>query len=185
MSDDKKKTGTEQGSGSDPIGELLEPLIGQIPQDTYIDIPATATATSEEIVSDANSKLEDSLLKIFKKSEEIRLEQQKPLLIAIIVLVAIQLIAFNVIIWLLVSNILEQKEPQLITALLDLQKLQESENQTDAIEAALEALKKDSRYLFEGDVPPPYARGTGAYNGLQETHPTTLAGALREKFERK
>lgn len=119
MSDDKKKTGTEQGSGSDPIGELLEPLIGQIPQDTYIDIPATATATSEEIVSDANSKLEDSLLKIFKKSEEIRLEQQKPLLIAIIVLVAIQLIAFNVIIWLLVSNILEQKEPQLITALLD------------------------------------------------------------------
>ena len=72
-----------------------------------------------------------------------------------------------------------------ITALLDLQKLQESENQTDAIEAALETLKKDCRYLFEGDVPPPYARGTGAYNGQQETHPSTLAGALREKFERK
>ena len=72
-----------------------------------------------------------------------------------------------------------------ITALLDVETLKESENQADAIEAALEALKCDSRYLFEGDVPPPYARGTGAYNGQQEKHPTTLAGALREKFERK
>ena len=72
-----------------------------------------------------------------------------------------------------------------ITALLDVEALKASENQTDAIEAALEELKKDSRYLFEGDVPPPYARGTGAYQGTQEKHPTTLAGALREKFERK
>ena len=72
-----------------------------------------------------------------------------------------------------------------ITALLDVEALKASENQADAIEAALEALKKDSRYLFEGDVPPPYARGTGAYNGAKENHPTTLAGALREKFERK
>ena len=72
-----------------------------------------------------------------------------------------------------------------ITALLDVEALKESENQSEAIEAALEALKKDSRYLFDGDVPPPYARGTGAWSGAQETHPTTLAGALREKFERK
>ena len=72
-----------------------------------------------------------------------------------------------------------------ITALLDVEALKASENQADAIEAALEDLKKDSRYLFEGDVPPPYARGTGAYHGPQEKHPTTLAGALREKFERK
>ena len=72
-----------------------------------------------------------------------------------------------------------------ITALLDVDALKASENQEDAIEAALEALKKDSRYLFEGDVPPLYARGTGAYQGTQEKHPTTLAGALREKFERK
>ena len=72
-----------------------------------------------------------------------------------------------------------------ITALLDVDALKSSENQEDAIEAALETLKKDNRYLFEGDVPPPYARGTGAYNGVQDKHPTTLAGALREKFERK
>ena len=72
-----------------------------------------------------------------------------------------------------------------ITALLDVESLKESENQTDAIARALENLKRDCRYLFGGDVPPPYARGTGAYNGAQEKHPTTLAGALREKFERK
>ena len=72
-----------------------------------------------------------------------------------------------------------------ITALLDVNALKASENQAKAIEEALEVLKKDSRYLFEGDVPPPYARGTGAYSGAQEKHPTTLAGALREKFERK
>ena len=72
-----------------------------------------------------------------------------------------------------------------ITALLDVDTLKESENQQQAIEAALTALKQESRYLFDGDVPPPYARGTGAYSGAQEKHPTTLAGALREKFERK
>ena len=72
-----------------------------------------------------------------------------------------------------------------ICALLDVETLKESENQREAIEAALEALKQENRYLFDGDVPPPYARGTGAYHGSQEKHPTTLAGALREKFERK
>ena len=72
-----------------------------------------------------------------------------------------------------------------ITALLDVDTLKESEDQQQAIEAALAALKQESRYLFDGDVPPPYARGTGAYSGAQEKHPTTLAGALREKFERK
>lgn len=72
-----------------------------------------------------------------------------------------------------------------IAALLDVDTLKESENQQQAIEAALSALKQESRYLFDGDVPPPYARGTGAYSGVQEKHPTTLAGALREKFERK
>ena len=72
-----------------------------------------------------------------------------------------------------------------ITALLDVETLKESENQQQAIKEALASLKRESRYLFEGDVPPPYAGGTGAYNGPQEKHPTTLAGALREKFERK
>ena len=77
------------------------------------------------------------------------------------------------------------RNTKVITALLDVEALMNSENQAEAIEGALEALKQDSRYLFEGDVPPPYARGTGACRGTGEKHPVTLAGALREKFERK
>ena len=72
-----------------------------------------------------------------------------------------------------------------IVALLDVDTLKTSENQQQAIEEALEILKKENRYLFDGEVPPLYARGTGAIGGTQEKHPTTLAGALREKFERK
>lgn len=44
--------------------------------------------------------------------------------------------------------------------------LKASKNQADDIKAALEALKKDSGYLFEEEgTPPPYAAGTGTGNG--------------------
>lgn len=49
-----------------------------------------------------------------------------------------------------------------IRALLDVDKLKASKDQTADIKAALEGLKKDSSYLFETDeTPPPYAAGTG------------------------
>lgn len=50
-----------------------------------------------------------------------------------------------------------------IMALLDLNTLKASKNQTEDIKAALEGLKKDSGYLFESEqgTPPPYAAGTG------------------------
>lgn len=50
-----------------------------------------------------------------------------------------------------------------IQALLDVDKLKASKDQTADIKAALEALKKDSGYLFEDEqeTPPPYAPGTG------------------------
>jgi len=71
-----------------------------------------------------------------------------------------------------------------ITALLDLSALQESEDPKLAIGQALEALKRDSDYLFdETPTPPLYARGTGAYTAAEERNPETLAGALRERFE--
>ena len=72
-----------------------------------------------------------------------------------------------------------------ITALLDVEALEASEDQPAAMEKALEELKLDSGYLFGSDTPPLYAWGTGAWQGAKETRPTTLAGALREKFERK
>ena len=72
-----------------------------------------------------------------------------------------------------------------ITALLDVAALQESEDPTTAVQQALEQLKSEHSYLFASPTPPPYARGTGSRMGETQAKPVTLAGALREKFERK
>lgn len=72
-----------------------------------------------------------------------------------------------------------------ITALLDVEHLMTSENQTAALEEALQVLKQDCGYLFQTETPPPYARGTGAAAPEETRGPATLAGALLEKFERK
>ena len=72
-----------------------------------------------------------------------------------------------------------------IRALLDIPVLQASEDQPHAMEAALESLRKESGYLFETEKAPPYARGTGAWQGANKSAPTSLAGALKERFERK
>lgn len=54
------------------------------------------------------------------------------------------------------------KSAKAIAALLDLDTLRASKNQDADIKAALEELKKDSGYLFDdGQLPPPYAPGTG------------------------
>ncbi len=72
-----------------------------------------------------------------------------------------------------------------ITALLDIDTLKASENQTADLEVALQNLKQDCSYLFQSETPPPYARGTGANQPEVNKSPATLAGALLEKFERK
>ena len=49
-----------------------------------------------------------------------------------------------------------------IRALLDVDALRGSKNQTADIKAALDVLKRDNGYLFESaETPPPYAPGTG------------------------
>lgn len=54
------------------------------------------------------------------------------------------------------------KNAKAIRALLDVDALKSSKNQSDDIKAALDALKKDSGYLFEdAETPPPYAPGPG------------------------
>ena len=72
-----------------------------------------------------------------------------------------------------------------ITALLDIETLKTSEDQTADLEEALQQLKQDCSYLFQSETPPPYARGTGAIVPEVNKSPATLAGALLEKFERK
>ncbi len=71
-----------------------------------------------------------------------------------------------------------------ITAMLDVDALRDSEDQQAAINAALEDLKKESGYLFEEEgTPPPYAPGTGG-SGIPAGSANTLAGAIREKFNK-
>ena len=54
------------------------------------------------------------------------------------------------------------KSVKAITALLDVDTLKASKNQEADIKAALEGLKKDSGYLFDGEgAPPPYSAGAG------------------------
>ena len=72
-----------------------------------------------------------------------------------------------------------------IRALLDLDALKTSENQPHAMEEALLQLKQENAYLFETPIAPPYAWGTGAWQGAHKPSPTSLAGALQERFERK
>ncbi len=63
-----------------------------------------------------------------------------------------------------------------ITALLDVEALKNSKNQTEDINAALEGLKKDSGYLFESEqTPPPYSAGTGSYAFVGKYDPETAA----------
>jgi len=73
-----------------------------------------------------------------------------------------------------------------ITAMLDVETLRGSEDQQKAIDAAIEGLKKESGYLFEDEsTPPPYSRGAGTQTNPPTSEPTSLAGALREKYAKK
>ena len=72
-----------------------------------------------------------------------------------------------------------------ISALLELDNLRQSQQPEQAVAAALEQLKQSDGYLFAEPKPPLYARGTGTRDGARQSAPTDLAGALREKFERK
>ena len=59
------------------------------------------------------------------------------------------------------------KNAKAIRALLDVETLKASKNQAADIKTAMEALQKESGYLFGDDqgVPPPYAAGTGTAAG--------------------
>ena len=75
------------------------------------------------------------------------------------------------------------KSAKAIRALLDVDALKGSKNQEADIKAALECLKKDSGYLFDdGKNPPPYSGGTGTGHDNKPGEPTSLAGALRAKY---
>lgn len=73
------------------------------------------------------------------------------------------------------------KNQKAIAALLDVQTLQESDDMATATEQALLEVKNQCGYLFE--TAPHFARGTGTAPHAPAA-PTTLAGALRERFRK-
>ena len=69
-----------------------------------------------------------------------------------------------------------------ITALLDLDAIKESDDLSAALRTAVESLKEQEGYLFAAPGAPMFAAGTGT--SAPHAHPATLAGALRERFEK-
>ena len=78
------------------------------------------------------------------------------------------------------------KDDKAIRALLDVDKLKASKDQTTDIKAALGELKKDSGYLFESEeTPPPYAAGTGTGGGSPATGLDAIRAAAGLTGEKK
>lgn len=75
------------------------------------------------------------------------------------------------------------KSAKAIAALLDLEVLRASKNQEADIKTALEALKKESGYLFETEQdPPPYAPGTGINPPPNNANPFNFSfSGIRER----
>ena len=74
-----------------------------------------------------------------------------------------------------------------VMALLDLDALKASKNQEADLKAALDGLRKDSGYLFEGaETPPPYAPGAGTQPMMGAVTKERFAGmGYRERLELK
>ena len=78
------------------------------------------------------------------------------------------------------------KNEKAICALLDMDALQNGDE--NAIAEAVEKLRQETPYLFESkELPPLFARGTGAEHSFRDEEPASLAGALKQRFmkERK
>lgn len=77
------------------------------------------------------------------------------------------------------------KSTKAIRALLDIDTLKGSKNQTEDIKKALDELKTQSDYLFESaEIPPPYAAGTGTGGaGKYSPQECTLRSAMGLKTE--
>jgi hypothetical protein len=73
------------------------------------------------------------------------------------------------------------KSVKAISALLDMESIAKSDDITAALEKAVDTLKETDGYLF-APAAPVFAAGTGT--SAPQAQPATLAGALRERFEK-
>lgn len=71
-----------------------------------------------------------------------------------------------------------------IGAMLELDAIKDDPEPDKALEQALRQLKAEHGYLF-ADIVPPYAPDPGTQKSSPIQKPVTLAGAIRQKYERK
>lgn len=73
------------------------------------------------------------------------------------------------------------KNAKAIRALLDVDTLKGSKNQTEDAKKALDALREESGYLFESaEVPPPFAAGAGTAKVM--TDPQSVGGEITKQL---
>lgn len=98
---------------------FIEALTKEIPDTTKIDIPKEKSA--ENKIDSFNKNAENAIVDAYKKSENLRLKRQKPIMIAIMVMLIVQLCAFNTLIFILLykSFTIISIESNLFTELLD------------------------------------------------------------------
>lgn len=94
--------------------ELVKILQEALPQKSIIDI-AKDTEDSKQKIDNYNEKI----IETYRKSEEEHIKQQKPVGIIIAIVVGIQLIAFNVLIYIVV---LRSYELETLNAILNFMK---------------------------------------------------------------
>lgn len=79
------------------------------------------------------------------------------------------------------------RDVKAMRALLDIDKIKFDNDKLSGLDEQLEALRQSHGYMFEADQQPPKIRvDTGKeHNDAQKTTPTTLAGALKERYDMK
>ena len=85
----------------------------------------------------------------------------------------------------ILSKVISQaggRNEKAVAALLDVEAIRASEDPALAAQKAVQQLKQEQDYLFV-TAAPRYAAGTGTGN-FEKPEPQTLAGALKEKFQR-
>lgn len=75
--------------------------------------------TVEEKINEANERIRKELLKIYAEEERLRQKRQKPIMISVMVLLFVQLVCFNVLMFILVLDSAKTIEIEVFRLLLD------------------------------------------------------------------
>ena len=78
---------------------VIERLIKEIPSTPTIDLPKEQSA--ENKIDSFNENAKQAIVDAYSRSESLRLDRQKPMMVAIVIMLGVQLCAFNAVIFIL------------------------------------------------------------------------------------